>query len=385
MPRSISSCLSSYFLFVFLFAASFCAESAQPVPPPVLAAKSWILIDHATGQILASNDPDSRTDPASLTKMMTAYLTFKALKAGTVTETQQAQVSTKAWKQEGSRMFIEPRTPVAVGDLIRGVIVQSGNDASIALAELLGGSEENFAKMMNREAERLGMSSTHFMNSNGLSHPAHFSTARDLATLAGAIIRDFPEYYGLYSLKDFTYNRIMQQNRNRLLYIDPTIDGMKTGQTKEAGYCLVSSALRGPRRLIAVVLGASSDNARVQESLKLLNYGFQSHDMMRVYSADQTLSQFKVWKGAEKQVSVGLANDLIMTLPKGKPNKIEPILESQQPVLAPLVKGQEIGTLKLSVDGEFYGSFPAVALSDVPQGGFFGRMWDALLLWIKSL
>jgi D-alanyl-D-alanine carboxypeptidase (penicillin-binding protein 5/6) len=385
MPGFMPAYFSSCFLFVFLFAASFCAESAPPAPPPVLAAKSWILVDHATGQILTANDPDSRTDPASLTKMMTAYLTFKALKAGTITETQQAQVSTKAWKQEGSRMFIEPRTPVAVGDLIQGVIVQSGNDASIALAELLGGSEENFAKMMNREAERLGMSSTHFMNSNGLSHPAHFSTARDLATLAGAIIRDFPEYYGLYSIKSFTYNRITQQNRNRLLYIDPTIDGMKTGQTKEAGFCLVGSAQRGPRRLISVVLGASSDNARVQETLKLLNYGFQSHDMMRIYSADQTLSQFKVWKGAEKQVDVGLANDLIMTLPKGKPNKIEPVLESQQPVFAPLVKGQEIGVLKLTVDGEFYGSFPAVALTDVPQGGFFGRMWDALMLWIKSL
>jgi len=375
----------SYFLFISLFAASFCAVSAQPVPPPVLAAKSWILIDQATGQLLTANDPDSRVEPASLTKMMTAYLTFKALKAGTVTEDQLAPVSAAAWKQEGSRMFIEPRTPVAVGDLIRGVIVQSGNDACIALAELLGGTEENFAKMMNREAERLGLSNTHFMNSNGLSHPGHYSTARDLANLASAIIRDFPEYYGIYSLKSFTYNRIQQPNRNRLLFIDPTIDGMKTGQTKEAGYCLVSSALRGPRRLVAVVLGASSDNARVQESLKLLNYGFQSHDMMRIYAADQTLSQFKVWKGAEKQVSVGLPEDLIMTLPKGKPNKIEPVLESQQPVFAPLAKGQEIGILRLTVDGELYGSFPVVALSDVPQGGFFGRMWDAFMLWIKSL
>jgi len=379
------SSFPSYFLFIFLLATSFSAVSAPPVPPPVLAAQSWILIDHATGQTLTANDPDSRVDPASLTKLMTAYLTFKALKAGTITEAQQAQVSTKAWKQEGSRMFIEPRTPVAVGDLIRGVIVQSGNDASIALAELIGGAEENFAKMMNREAERLGMANTHFMNSNGLSHPGHYSTARDLATLGSAIVRDFPEYYGLYSLKSFTYNRIQQPNRNRLLYIDPTIDGMKTGQTKEAGFCLVSSALRGPRRLIAVVLGASSDNARVQESLKLLNYGFKSHDMMRIYAADQTLSQFKVWKGAEKQVSVGLAEDLIMILPKGKPNKIEPVLESQQPVFAPLMKGQEIGVLRLTLDGEPYGSFPVVALTDVPQGGFFGRMWDAFMLWIKSL
>jgi len=373
--------------FLFISAALSCAApvSAQPASAPVLAAKSWILIDHATDQTLTANDPDSRVEPASLTKLMTAYLTFKALKAGTVTETQLVQVSTAAWKQEGSRMFIEPRTPASVGDLIRGVIVQSGNDACVALAELLGGSEENFAKMMNREAERLGMKNSHFRNSNGLSHPEHYSTARDLAILAGAIVRDFPEYYGIYSLKSFTYNRITQPNRNRLLYIDSTIDGMKTGQTKEAGYCMIGSALRGPRRLISVVLGASSDNARVQESLKLLNYGFQFHDMMRIYAADQPLSQFRVWKGAEKQVDAGFTHDFVMSLPKGKANKIDPVLESQQPVFAPLMRGQEIGTLRLTVDGEPYGSFPVVALADVPQAGFFGRLWDAFMLWIKSL
>ncbi|MCL1824731.1 MAG: D-alanyl-D-alanine carboxypeptidase [Betaproteobacteria bacterium] len=385
MPCFSSFRFFSCFLLIFLFAASFYANSAQPTPAPVLAAKSWILIDHATGQILAENDPDSRIEPASLTKLMTAYLTFKALKAGTITEGQEAQVSTAAWKQEGSRMFIEPRTPVAVGDLIRGVIVQSGNDACVALAELLGGSEGNFAAMMNREAARLGMKDTHFMNSNGLPHPQHYTTARDLATLASALVWDFPDYYGLYSIKSFTYNRIQQSNRNRLLFIDSTVDGMKTGQTKEAGFCLVASASRGSRRLVSVVLGASSDLARAQESLKLLNYGFQSHDMMQIYAADQALSQFRVWKGTEKMVSAGFTHDLIMSLPKGKPNKIEPVLESRQPVFAPLAKGQEIGTLTLTVDGELYGSFPVVALSDVPQAGFFGRTWDAIMLWFKSL
>jgi D-alanyl-D-alanine carboxypeptidase (penicillin-binding protein 5/6) len=380
-----SSLLRFSSLFIFLLAVSSYAMSAQPAPPPVLAAKSWILVDHSTGQILAANDPDSRFDPASLTKLMTAYLTFAALKAGTITEGQEVQISTAAWRQEGSRMFIEPRTPVAVGDLIRGVIVQSGNDACVALAELLGGNEGNFAAMMNREAKRLGMNNTHFMNSNGLTHPEHYSTARDLATLADAIIRDFPDYYGLYSIKSFTYNRIMQQNRNRLLYIDPTVDGMKTGQTKEAGFCLVSSALRGPRRLVSVVLGTSSDTARAQESLKLLNYGFQFHDLMRIYAADQPLSQFRVWKGAEKEVGAGFTQDFIMSLPKGKPNKIESVLESYQPVFAPLLKGQKIGTLKLTVDGELYGNFPVVALADVPQGGFFGRIRDAITLWFKSL
>jgi len=376
---------SLHLLFIFLFAASSCVVFAQPAAAPTLAAKSWILIDHGTGQILTSNDPDSRVEPASLTKLMTAYLTFKALKAGTITEDQQVHISTTAWKQEGSRMFIEPRKPVTVHDLIRGVIVQSGNDACVALAELLGGNEENFAAMMNRETVRLGMVNSHFMNSNGLPHPNHYSTARDLATLASAIVRDFPDYYSLYSLKSFTYNRITQNNRNRLLDMDPTVDGMKTGQTREAGYCLVSSALRGPRRLIAVVLGASSDSARMQESLKLLNYGFQFHNMMRIYAADQPLSQFRVWKGAEKLVDAGFMKDFIMSLPKGKANKIEAILESQQPVFAPLARGQEIGILRLSVDGELYGSFPVVALTDVPQGGFFGRMWDAIILWFKSL
>jgi D-alanyl-D-alanine carboxypeptidase (penicillin-binding protein 5/6) len=372
-------------LFIFLLVVSVCAMSAQPAPAPVLAAKSWILVDHSTGQVLAANDPDSRVEPASLTKLMTAYLTFAALKAGTITEGQEAQISVAAWRQEGSRMFVEPRTPVAVGDLIRGVIVQSGNDACVALAEFLGGNEANFAAMMNREAKRLGMDNTHFMNSNGLPHPEHYSTARDLATLASAIIRDFPDYYGIYSIKSFTYNRITQPNRNRLLYIDPTVDGMKTGQTKEAGFCLVSSALRGQRRLVSVVLGTSSDSARAQESLKLLNYGFQFHDLMRIYAADQPLSQIKVWKGAEKEVGAGFTHDFIMTLPKGKANKIEPVLESRQPVLAPLVRGQELGTLKLTVDGELYGSFPIVALADVPQAGFFGRMRDAIMLWLKSL
>ncbi|MDR2207786.1 MAG: D-alanyl-D-alanine carboxypeptidase [Azoarcus sp.] len=372
-------------LSLLIFLVSPCTVSAQPAPEPVLAAKSWILIDHMTNQVLTANDPDSRAEPASLTKLMTAYLTFKALKAGTITEQQETRISTAAWRQEGSRTFIDPRTPVSVGDMIRGVIVQSGNDACIALAELLGGSEADFVTMMNREAKRLGMNNTHFMNSNGLSHPDHYSTARDLATLAGAIIRDFPEYYGLYSIKSFTYNRITQSNRNRLLLIDPTVDGMKTGQTKEAGFCLVGSALREPKRLVGVVLGASSDNARVQEMLKLLNYGFKSHDLMRIYAANQPLSQFRIWKGAEKLVNAGFTQDLVISLPKGKNNKIEPILESRQPVFAPLTKGQEIGTLTLTIDDEFYGSFPVVALADVPRAGFFGRMRDSIVLWFKSL
>jgi len=229
------------------------------------------------------------------------------------------------------------------------------------------------------------MKNTHFTNPTGLPHPEHYSTARDLAKLARAIIRDFPEYYGLYSIKSFTYNKIEQRNRNRLLFIDSTVDGLKTGQTKEAGFCLVSSAKRGQRRLISVVLGASKDDVRVQETLKLLNYGFKSHDMMRVYAANQHLKEIKVWKGAEKKVGIGFTQDLIMALPKGRENKIEPVLESREPILAPLKKGQRIGTLKLTVDGELYGNFPVVVLKDVAVGGFFGRMQDSVMLWVKNL
>ena len=388
MPYFSFSRFPLLFLLISLFVAPSCALSAQPVPAPVLAAKSWILVEYATGQVLAANDPDSRVEPASLTKLMTAYLAFAALKAKTVTKEQLVRVSTAAWKQEGSRMFIEPRTPVSVGDLIKGVIVHSGNDASVALAELIGGNEKDFAAMMNREAGRLGLQNTHFMNPTGLPHPEHYSTARDLAVLASAIIRDFPEYYGFYSLKSFAYNRIEQFNRNRLLHVDSTVDGLKTGQTKDAGFCLVGSAKRGQRRLVSVVLGASKDDIRVQESLKLLNYGFKSYNMMRIYAADQPLSEFKVWKGAEKIVGVGFTQDFIMALPnmpKGKEPKIEPVLESRQPVLAPLVRGQQIGTLTLTIDGEPYGSFPVVALTDVPEGGFFGRVGGAVMLWLKNL
>ncbi len=359
---------------------------AQQVPPPALAARAWVLVDHATGQVLAEKDPDARIEPASLTKLMTAYLTFAALKAGTITPDQTVPVSEKAWRMEGSRMFIEPLKPVTVQELIRGVIVQSGNDACVALAELIAGSEEAFAALMNREAQRLGMTNTHFTNSNGLPDPQLYTTARDLGKLASAIIRDFPqEYASLYSMKAYTYNGITQPNRNRLLYLDPTVDGMKTGHTAAAGYCLVSSALRGPRRLISVVLGASSDTVRAQESLKLLNFGFQFYDTVKLYSADQALSQFRVWKGKANEVGAGFTSDLMLSLPKDAAAKVQSTVESQQPLVAPLERGQRIGTLKLSLDGKPLGEYPVVALQDVPVAGFFGRLWDAIVMWFKSL
>ncbi|MCK9259018.1 MAG: D-alanyl-D-alanine carboxypeptidase [Azoarcus sp.] len=373
------------FLVAFLFSLFSLAAVAQTIPAPALAANAWVLVDHGTGQVLAANDPDMRIEPASLTKLMTAYLTFSALKSGSITPEQPVNVSEKAWRQEGSRMFIEPNKPVTVQELIRGVIVQSGNDACVALSELIAGSEEAFAALMNREAKRLGMTNTNFTNATGLPDPALYTTANDLALLASAIIRDFPDYFGLYSMKEYTYNNIKQPNRNRLLWMDGTVDGMKTGHTSAAGYCLVSTALRGPRRLISVVLGASSDTVRAQESLKLLNFGFQFFDTVKLYSADQALSQFRVWKGQENEVAAGFTSDFVLSLPKGQADKIEATLESMQPVLAPLQKGQEIGTLKLSVDGKVLGEYPVVALQDVPVAGFFGRFWDALVLWIKSL
>ena len=373
------------FLIAVLVSLFSLSALAQSVPAPALAANAWVLVDHATGQVLAGKDPDARIEPASLTKLMTAYLTFAALKAGTITPDQVVPVSTKAWRMEGSRMFIEPNKPVTVDELIRGVIVQSGNDACVALAETIAGSEEAFAALMNREAQRLGMVNTNFTNSTGLPDPQLYTSANDLARLAAAIVRDFPEYYSLYSLKEFTYNNIKQPNRNRLLYMDPTVDGMKTGHTSSAGYCLVSTARRGERRLISVVLGAASDTVRAQESLKLLNFGYQFYETVKLYSADEVLSKFRVWKGKLNELPVGFLNDFALTVPKEAANKIQVSLESRQPLVAPLQRGQEVGTLTVAIDGKPLGQYPVVALQDAEVAGFFGRLWDAIVMFFKSL
>src|SRR5690606_8973880 len=354
------------FLIAVLVSLFSLSALAQSVPAPALAANAWVLVDHATGQVLAGKDPDARIDPASLTKLMTAYLTFSALKAGTIKPDQVVPVSTRAWRMEGSRMFIEPNKPVTVDELVRGVIVQSGNDACVALAETIAGSEEAFAALMNREAQRLGMVNTNFTNSTGLPDPQLYTSANDLARLAATIVRDFPEYYSLYSLKEFTYNTIKQPNRNRLLSMDPTVDGMKTGHTSSAGYCLVSTAQRGERRLISVVLGAASDTVRAQESLKLLNFGFQFYETVKLYTADQALAQFRVWKGQANELPVGFTRDFVMSLPKESADKVQVTLESRQPLVAPIEKGQEVGMLALTVDGKPYGQYPVLALQDVP-------------------
>ena len=357
---------------------------AQTLPQaPTIAAKSWLLLDYSTGQALASYNPDERVEPASLTKLMTAYVVLGALKEGKLTPTQAVPVSERAWKTPGSRMFIEPKKPVTVDELLRGMIVQSGNDACIALAEAVAGSEEAFAQMMNREAQRLGLKSTRFANATGLSDPQHYSTARDLGALAAALIRDYPEHYPLYALREYTYNRITQANRNRLLWLDPAVDGVKTGHTENAGYCLVASAKRGPRRLLSVVMGAASDGMRTQESQKLLNFGFQFFDAVKLYGKDQEVSRLRVWKGAQNTVRAGFLEDFTLSLPKGMAENLKASLVSQQPLLAPVLKGQRIATLKLSLDDRPYGEYPVVALETVPVAGMIGRAWDAMRLWFE--
>jgi len=350
---------------------------------PAVAAAAWLLQDHTSGAVLVAQNADERRDPASLTKLMTAYLAFAALRDKTLTPSQPVAVSERAWRAEGSRMFIEPRRAVSVDELLRGMIVQSGNDASIALAEAVAGSEAAFAEKMNAEAKRLGLANTRFTNATGLSDPQHYSTAADLAKLASALIRDFPDYYPLYSLKEYRYNNITQPNRNRLLWIDPTVDGVKTGHTEAAGWCLVSSAKRGERRLVAVVLGAASEAARVSESLKLLNYGFQAYDTVQLYASGQPVSSLRVWKGAAPEVAAGFLADQHVTLPKGKAAKLELTMTASEPLVAPVVRGQKIGVVRVALEGTTLGEFPLLALADVPPASLFGRAWDTVRLWFK--
>ena len=314
---------------------------------------------------------------------MTAYLTFAALRQKQIQPTQVVPVSERAWKAEGSRMFIEPNKPVTVEELMRGMIVQSGNDACIALAELISGGEEAFVRAMNAQARKLGMKNTNFMNATGLPNPQHYSTAQDLALLTVAIIRDFPDYHPLYSMKEYRYNNITQANRNRLLWSDPTVDGMKTGYTENAGYCLITSAKRGERRLISVVLGTATESARASESQKLLNYGFQYYDSVKLYEKNQPVASLPVWKGAANAVKAGFLNDLFVSLPKGRADKMKATLESRQPLLAPIAAGQQIGVMKLMLDGKPYAELPVVALEDIALAGIFGRGWDSIRLLFK--
>jgi D-alanyl-D-alanine carboxypeptidase (penicillin-binding protein 5/6) len=368
---------------------SFSAALAQNLPPPTIAAKSWLLLDATSGQVLASENPDMRIEPASLVKIMTAYLTFTAIKEKRLSLDQMVNVSVRAWKvdKDSSKMFIDPATPVKINDLLYGLIVQSGNDASVALAEAVAGTEDAFAVQMNREAERLGMKSTRYANSHGLPHPENYSTAQDLAILATRMVNDHPELYKIYSTKGFTYNKIKQPNRNRLLWLDPTVDGMKTGHTQAAGYCLIASAKRpngnGERRLISVVLGTASDQVRAQESQKLLNWGFLNFDTVKLYGKGEAVATPEVWKGSQSQVKLGFNQDVFVTVPKGMADKMKPVLERKDPLVAPIAQNSKVGMLKMMADGKVVTELPIFALEQVNQAGIFGRAWDSMRLWLK--
>ncbi|MFA6040655.1 MAG: D-alanyl-D-alanine carboxypeptidase family protein [Methylophilus sp.] len=370
---------------IALFALTFAQVSpAASIEAPNLAVKSYVLKDFNSGSTIASNKPDSRVEPASLTKVMTAYLIFEALQKGQLKLNQTIPVSTKAWKVEGSKMFIEPNKPVTVDELLHGLIIQSGNDAATALAEALGGSEEQFATMMNNKATSLGMKNTHYVNATGLPDPQHYTTANDLATLASTLIRDFPaDYKRLYSVKAYTYNKITQANRNRLLWLDPNVDGMKTGHTNSAGYCLIASSNRDNSRLVSVILGADSVNARSIESQKLLNFGSQFFESSLVYKKNQTISEVPVWKGDRKTVAATVNKDLYFSLPKGDYARVKANMISQEPLIAPIKANQVIGKIVFSLDGKIIAETKVIAAKEVAIGGIFSRMIDSIRLMLK--
>ena len=372
-----------FLMLLPVLALSVLARAAD-LPLPPVAAHAWVLLDVTSGQTIGSVKATERLEPASLTKLMTAYIVFEALKEKRLTLDQTVPVSERSWKAGGSRMFIQPRLPVTVDQLLHGVIVQSANDACIALAEAVAGAEDAFAEHMNREAKRLGMVNTHFTNSSGLPDPAHYTTAQDLAILAAALIRDFPEYYQrYYSEKEYRYNNITQQNRNRLLWLDPNVDGVKTGHTDAAGYCLIASARRDKRRVLSVLLGASSDSSRTQESQKLLNYAFLNYDDVPLYEKGKVVSELPVWKGSESKLKAGVPSDLYVTVPRGMKDKLKADLVSQQPLLAPVSAGQRVATIKTTLDGKPLGEYPVVALQTVGVAGIFGRSIDTVRLWLK--
>lgn len=364
-----------------LFASSVSAAASLPVPaPPVIGAKSYLLIDGNSGHELASLEPDLRLAPASLTKLMTGYAIFKALEEEQVRLDDEVTVSEKAWRTPGSRMFIEVGTRVAVKDLLMGMIVQSGNDASVALAEHVAGTESVFAVVMNRYALELGMNDSHFTNATGLPHKDLYSTARDLATLARAMVKEFPEYYGWYSVKEFKYNDISQNNRNALLWRDSSVDGMKTGHTADAGYCLVSAAQREDMRIISVVLGTATPKARTDGSQALLNYGFRFFETRLLYKAGETVTEAKIWKSANVLTPLGLPEDLYITIPRGSYDAVESVLNIPAVLLAPVAQGQPLAELQVSLNGSSLISAPLRALSENPNGSIWQRGRDAVML-----
>jgi D-alanyl-D-alanine carboxypeptidase (penicillin-binding protein 5/6) len=365
------------------------AQSIVPAPPQV-AAEAFILVDAATGFVIAKEKPDETLPPASLTKLMTSYVLANEIAEGRLSRDEQVVVSENSWSQNpvfngSSLMWIEPGKAVTIGELERGIVIASGNDATVAVAEHIAGSEEAFAELMNQHAERLGLSNSHFMNSHGLPDPNHYTTARDLAKLSAAIIRNFPEHYARYKELDYTYNDIKQYNRNKLLREDPSVDGLKTGYTSEAGYGLVASAKRGDMRLISVVLGTSSPTARKNETRSLLNYGFRFYETAHLLDAGDELAKPRVWKGQVDYAPVGVLEEIALTLPRGKRQQVEQRVALVDDIEAPLAVGDNVGTLTLLLDGELLYQGPVVALEAVEPGGFFARLWDIILMWLAGL
>ena len=379
--------MKAILLFISLLLSA--ASNALPLPlpePPVLAAKAYLLYDFSSNQVLLNQNGNARLEPASLTKLMTAYLTFAAIKQGTLKLDQSLTVPVDAPRNTSgeSRMLLKPGQTVTVDELLHGLIVQSGNDAANTLAAGIAGSEAAFVVLMNKEAESLGMKNTHFVNPVGMPDAQHYSSAYDMAILAAALVRDYPEHYPLFGLHDYTFNNVTQANRNRLLWLDPYADGLKTGHTETAGFCLVGSAKRDKRRLISVVLGADSDSQRASESQKLLNYGFQSFDAVRLYQNSQPVTRVRVWKGTDSHLELGFRQDLFLTIPKGQFAQLKASIETRQPILAPITSGQQLGILKLSLDGKPYAEFPLIALDSVTLANVFSRGWDSIRLLIQK-
>ena len=382
--RSKTSYLLISIVILLAPVVEFGAAELRPVPaPPIIGAKSYLLIDGNTGRELASLEPDTALAPASLTKLMTAYAIFRALRENQIALDDQVTVSEKAWRTQGSRMFIEVGSRITVQDLLLGMIVQSGNDASVALAEHVAGTEDVFAEVMNQYAAALGMHSSHFQNATGLPGDQHFSTARDLATLARAIINEFPDYYAWYSVKEFEYNNINQNNRNSLLWRDSSVDGMKTGHTDDAGYCLVSSAKRDGMRIVSIVLGTASAKSRVDGSQALLNYGFRFFETKLIYKAGEPVTKARIWKAANEYTPLGLPDDLYITVPRGSYNDVESVLNIPAVLVGPVSEGQPLAELRVSLNGDDLINEPLRALDDNPSGSLWQRTRDGVRLWFE--